>query len=215
GGDLHGDLAAHAHARRRGLPVGQQPGDQPGTRRGSRGRVLAHDFGRAHRGAGQPGRPGRRVERAGQRVAHHTVGQAGAPRPPRRPHPTPSPPGFRPFPHPPPPLPLARHGILLDATFWPKVPSRGGPGRRERGGDTMNETGMPSAGWLLVIGGALLLGLGLLVVAAEHLPFLGGLPGHLHWSGEHGSRWWPRGPSLLLSVVVSVVLTVLLNLPRR
>lgn len=79
----------------------------------------------------------------------------------------------------------------------------------------MGETGMPSPGWLLVIGGALLVGLGLLVVAAEHLPFFGRLPGDLHWGDGNVSVWIPLGTSLLLSVVVSVVLTVLLNLPRR
>ena len=69
---------------------------------------------------------------------------------------------------------------------------------------------MSQLGKALLVLGAVLMLVGGVVLAAERLG-LGRLPGDLSWHGKHGSLHVP----LLTSLLISVVLTVLLNLWLR
>ncbi|MBI1724957.1 MAG: DUF2905 domain-containing protein [Candidatus Tectomicrobia bacterium] len=63
-------------------------------------------------------------------------------------------------------------------------------------------------GRMLILFGALLVVLGVVLTLAPRIPFLGNLPGDLHLRGKNWSFHFP----IVTSIVVSVVLTVLLNL---
>jgi Protein of unknown function (DUF2905) len=69
---------------------------------------------------------------------------------------------------------------------------------------------MAQLGKALLVLGAVLMLVGGVVLAAERLG-LGRLPGDLSWQGKHGSFHFP----LMTSLIISVVLTVLLNLWLR
>ena len=63
-------------------------------------------------------------------------------------------------------------------------------------------------GRMLILFGALLIVLGVVLTLAPRIPFLGSLPGDIHLKGKNWSFHFP----IVTSIVVSVVLTVLLNL---
>ena len=71
--------------------------------------------------------------------------------------------------------------------------------------------GVEGIGRLLIIGGVLLAVIGVLLVAAPNIPFLGRLPGDIRVDSENVRVFIPLGTML----VVSVVLTILLNLLAR
>lgn len=68
-----------------------------------------------------------------------------------------------------------------------------------------------SPGRLLVIIGAVTLGLGLLLMALDRTGFLGRLPGDIAIRRKNWSVWIPLGSSVLLSII----LTLIVNLLRR
>lgn len=68
----------------------------------------------------------------------------------------------------------------------------------------------PEVGRILLVVGLLVAGVGLLVVLGVRLPF-GNLPGDIRIEGERGSIFIP----LATMLIVSIVLTVLLNLFLR
>jgi len=62
-------------------------------------------------------------------------------------------------------------------------------------------------GRLLVIAGLVLVGLGLLVMAAGRFGFpLGRLPGDLAYRGKNVRVYFPLGTSILLSVLLTLIL---------
>ncbi len=63
-------------------------------------------------------------------------------------------------------------------------------------------------GRLLVIGGLVVAGLGVVVLLAGRLPFLGRLPGDLTFSRDNVTIHIP----IVTSIVLSLLLTLLLNL---
>lgn len=71
----------------------------------------------------------------------------------------------------------------------------------------MSEPGLSHFGRILVLVGAGIVVLGLLMLAGEKLG-LGKLPGDFTWRGKNSTVHFP----IATSIVVSVVLTVLLNL---
>ena len=70
---------------------------------------------------------------------------------------------------------------------------------------------MKSLGLMLVFAGALLALLGLALLLADKLPFLGRLPGDIHIEGRRGSFHFP----IVTCLVLSLVLTLALNLLGR
>jgi hypothetical protein len=67
--------------------------------------------------------------------------------------------------------------------------------------------GVDGIGRLLIIGGVLLAVIGVLLVVAPNIPFLGRLPGDIRVDSDNVRVFIPLGTML----VVSVVLTILLN----
>ncbi|HEX2032735.1 MAG TPA: DUF2905 domain-containing protein [Chloroflexota bacterium] len=72
-----------------------------------------------------------------------------------------------------------------------------------------------AVGRLLLVAGLALAGLGLLIMLAGRIPFLGRLPGDIAVQRDGASFYFPLVSSLLLSLVLTVVLNVVLNLWRR
>jgi hypothetical protein len=71
--------------------------------------------------------------------------------------------------------------------------------------------GLEAVGRILLILGGITAGLGLLILLAARLPFLGNLPGTIRLEGEQVTLIVPLG----LMIIVSVVLTVVLNVIFR
>ena len=63
--------------------------------------------------------------------------------------------------------------------------------------------------WIVVLG-LILVGIGLLVMAAERLPFLrlGRLPGDIVYRGKNVVFYFPLATSILLSVLLTLLLWV-------
>ena len=71
--------------------------------------------------------------------------------------------------------------------------------------------GFEGVGRLLLIGGVILAVLGIIVIAAPNLPFIGRLPGDIRFESDNVRVYLPLGTM----VVVSLILTLLLNLLNR
>ena len=74
---------------------------------------------------------------------------------------------------------------------------------------------LENVGRLLIVIGLIVVAAGLLFVLASRVPFLGRLPGDIHWERDGVSVYAPLATGLLLSIVLSVLLTVVLNLLNR
>jgi len=62
-------------------------------------------------------------------------------------------------------------------------------------------------GRVLVLIGAVILGLGVLLVLADRVPFVGRLPGDIRVSGDGWTIYAPLATSIVLSVLLTVVLS--------
>jgi hypothetical protein len=71
--------------------------------------------------------------------------------------------------------------------------------------------GFDGVGRLLIIGGVVIAVIGLVLVIAPNIPFLGRLPGDIRIENENTRVFIPLGTMLL----VSIVLTIVLNLISR
>lgn len=67
---------------------------------------------------------------------------------------------------------------------------------------------MADAGRLLIIAGFLVIGLGVVLIFSDKIPFLGKLPGDILIKKENSTFYFPLVTCLLISVVVSVLLWV-------
>lgn len=67
---------------------------------------------------------------------------------------------------------------------------------------------------LLVIGGGVVL-LGLLILVAGRIPFLGRLPGDMFVRRGSGTFYFPVVTCLIVSIVLTIVVNVVLFLVRR
>jgi Protein of unknown function (DUF2905) len=63
-----------------------------------------------------------------------------------------------------------------------------------------------SFGWLLVILGLVIAGIGLIWILAPSIPWLGRLPGDIRIETEHTRFYFPLATCLLVSVVLSLIL---------
>ena len=74
---------------------------------------------------------------------------------------------------------------------------------------------LENVGRLLVVVGLVVVAAGLLFMVAGRVPFLGRLPGDIHWEHDGVQVYAPLATGLLLSVVLSVLLTVVTNVLNR
>ena len=70
---------------------------------------------------------------------------------------------------------------------------------------------MKTLGLMIILAGVLLVVVGLVVLRAGKIPFLGQLPGDLSFRGKNWSFSFP----LMTCIVISIVLTLVLNLIFR
>lgn len=70
---------------------------------------------------------------------------------------------------------------------------------------------LPQLGKLLIVLGALLMVVGVLFVFADRIPFLGKLPGDIVYKKGNFTLYIP----IVTMIVMSVLLTIILNLFRR
>ena len=74
---------------------------------------------------------------------------------------------------------------------------------------------LENVGRLLVVVGLVVVAAGLLFMVAGRVPFLGRLPGDLHWEHDGVQVYAPLATGLLLSVVLSLLLTIVTNVLNR
>ena len=74
---------------------------------------------------------------------------------------------------------------------------------------------MTDVGRLLIILGFIIVALGLVILLAGRLPFIGHLPGDILIRRGGGSFYFPLVTCLLLSIALTVVLNVLTLIFRR
>jgi hypothetical protein len=74
---------------------------------------------------------------------------------------------------------------------------------------------LDNVGRLLVVVGLVVVAAGLLFMVADRVPFLGRLPGDLHWERDGVQVYAPLATGLVISVVISVLLTLVTNVLNR
>ena len=70
-------------------------------------------------------------------------------------------------------------------------------------------------GKVLILIGGLILGLGLLLILAGNIPFLGRLPGDISFQWGNVRVFIPLATMILLSIVLTVLLNLLVGAFRR
>lgn len=75
----------------------------------------------------------------------------------------------------------------------------------------MDQFPVNTLGRLLIIVGGFIIIAGLIILVAGKIPFLGKLPGDIHIKGKSWSVHFP----LVTSIVLSIILTVIINLLFR
>ena len=70
-------------------------------------------------------------------------------------------------------------------------------------------------GKMLVIAGGLLVILGLIFLFGNRIPFLGNLPGDIHFERENFRFYFPLGTAILISLGGTLILNLILWLLRR
>ncbi|MBX6772718.1 MAG: DUF2905 domain-containing protein [Chloroflexi bacterium] len=68
---------------------------------------------------------------------------------------------------------------------------------------------------LFILLGIVILGIGLILLLASRLPFLGHLPGDIRIQTDGFSCFVPLATSLVLSILLSLLLTIIGNLLQR
>ncbi len=70
-------------------------------------------------------------------------------------------------------------------------------------------------GWILLIVGLFIAGIGLVWIIAPSIPWLGRLPGDVRYEGEHVRFYFPVITCLLLSLIVSGLVWLIRWLTRQ
>lgn len=74
---------------------------------------------------------------------------------------------------------------------------------------------MKNLGILLLIGGCITAMVGLVLLSAPKIPWLGNLPGDIHCRGKNSEFHFPVGTCIVVSVMITIVLNVVLRLIKR
>jgi len=74
---------------------------------------------------------------------------------------------------------------------------------------------MKSLGMLLLIIGCVTAAIGLVLLVAPRIPWLGNLPGDIHYRGKNSEFHFPVVTCILGSIVLTIVLNLVLRLFRR
>ena len=74
---------------------------------------------------------------------------------------------------------------------------------------------MKSLGLLLLIIGCVTAAVGLVLLIAPKVPWLGNLPGDIHYRGRNAEFHFPVVTCIVVSIVLTVVLNLVLRLLRR
>lgn len=74
---------------------------------------------------------------------------------------------------------------------------------------------MKSIGMLLLIVGCVTAILGMVLLVAPKIPWLGHLPGDIHYRGKNTEFYFPVVTCIVVSIVLTVLLNVVLRLFRR
>ena len=69
--------------------------------------------------------------------------------------------------------------------------------------------GFDGVGRLLIVGGVVIAVVGLVLVVAPNIPFLGRLPGDIRIENENTRVFIPLGTMLLVSIVLPIVLNLI------
>lgn len=69
--------------------------------------------------------------------------------------------------------------------------------------------GVDGIGRLLIVGGVLLAAIGVVLVLAPNIPFLGRLPGDIRIDSDNVRVFIPLGTMLVVSVILTIVLNVI------
>jgi hypothetical protein len=75
--------------------------------------------------------------------------------------------------------------------------------------------GLEGVGRLLLLGGIILGGLGLILILAPNLPFIGRLPGDIRIETDDVRIYLPFGTMLIVSLILPVVLNLVGGVGRR
>ena len=65
---------------------------------------------------------------------------------------------------------------------------------------------------LIILAGMTLVGLGIVILFFDKIPFLGQLPGDIKIEGRKTSFWFPVTTCILLSIVLTFVVNLILRL---
>ena len=74
---------------------------------------------------------------------------------------------------------------------------------------------MKSLGVMLLIAGCVTAAVGLVLLLAPRIPWLGHLPGDIHYRGKTASFHFPVVTCIVVSIVLTLVLNLVLRLFRR
>ena len=74
---------------------------------------------------------------------------------------------------------------------------------------------MKSLGMFLLIVGCVTAIVGLVLLVAPKIPWLGNLPGDIHYRGKNTSFHFPLATCIVVSIVLTIVLNLVLRMFRR
>jgi len=74
---------------------------------------------------------------------------------------------------------------------------------------------MKSLGMLLLIVGCITAVVGLVLLVAPKIPWLGNLPGDIHYRGRNTEFHFPVATCVVISIVLTILLNVVLRLFRK
>jgi len=74
---------------------------------------------------------------------------------------------------------------------------------------------MPGLGRMLIVFGGVLILIGVVVLLAPRLPWLGRLPGDLRYERGNWRFYFPLGTSIAISIILTLLLNLLIRIFRK